>query len=495
MHTGLALKDSCVDCLFAAVPRQGDITMGDFWGISKFNPKLNDGLGTSVLLTNNTHGEKILSRIKNKLKKVVIVRLTKNITNVDPILLSYCNSGTVLYNLELMRRDNITLETYKKWLEAHEQTLLEEQLLNNTLLGRIYHFMPFDYNYHIGSRKIYDEYCKSNNIVPKKAIIHYFEFRNDSPIVKPWDAYEYFYENKRNTIFSADLLEIYKKWWDYALHLEPQDLLPIIDKAKSNKYARSIRLDRDKWRTYSDTFKYLAISNLLLLNSDEKMYLANMFISKGYKHIAIYGDTEITKVLCKILKDTEVKIDYIVENAAKPVSGFKTVNRNPADYPDCDVMLIADIYYYNEIKTKLEKLQVPFPFYNAAEFIQSLPAVEGDGVSKIKAQIRHLNEQIVAGNTENKRLSEQLAASAKNEAVLSEKVSMLTQANVAAEKKLNALSVKVTELSGERDRLTCERNTANAELQSVQNSLSFKLGRFITFIPRKIRDAFKKLKK
>lgn len=73
MHTGIALKDSCVDCLFAAVPRQGDITMGDFWGISKFNPKLNDGLGTSVLLINNTHGEKILSRIKNKLKKVVIV--------------------------------------------------------------------------------------------------------------------------------------------------------------------------------------------------------------------------------------------------------------------------------------------------------------------------------------------------------------------------------------------------------------------------------------
>lgn len=60
-------------CKFAAVPRQGDITMGDFWGISKFNPKLNDGLGTSVLLTNNTHGEKILSHIKNKLKKVVIV--------------------------------------------------------------------------------------------------------------------------------------------------------------------------------------------------------------------------------------------------------------------------------------------------------------------------------------------------------------------------------------------------------------------------------------
>ena len=199
--------------------------------------------------------------------------------------------------------------------------------------------------------------------------------------------------------------------------------------------------------------------------------------------------------LMKILKDTEVKIDYIVENASKPVPGFKTVNRNPADYPDCDVMLIADIYNFKDIKVKLEKLKVPFPFYNAAAFIQSLPAVEGDGVSKIKAQIRHLNEQIVAGNTENKRLSEQLAASAKNEAVLSEKVSTLTQANVAAEKKLNALSVKVTELSGERDRLTCERNTANAELCSVQNSLSFRLGRFITFIPRKVREAFKKLKK
>ena len=56
------------------------------------------------------------------------------------------------------------------------------------------------------------------------------------------------------------------------------------------------------------------------------------------------------------------------------------------------------------------------------------------------------------------------------------------------------LNNKVDELSSEKDRLKNERNAADAELRSVQNSFSFKFGRAVTFIPRKIRDSFKNKK-
>lgn len=73
MHSGLALKGSCTECKFAATPRQGDISIGDFWGISKFDTTLNDGLGTSVLLINNSVGKALFNTVKNKFKKVVQV--------------------------------------------------------------------------------------------------------------------------------------------------------------------------------------------------------------------------------------------------------------------------------------------------------------------------------------------------------------------------------------------------------------------------------------
>lgn len=68
MHSGLVLKDVCGDCPFAAVPRQGDISTGDFWGISKHDPALNDNLGTSVTLINNEKGKAFFEKMKKNAK-------------------------------------------------------------------------------------------------------------------------------------------------------------------------------------------------------------------------------------------------------------------------------------------------------------------------------------------------------------------------------------------------------------------------------------------
>lgn len=63
----ISLRDGCEDCEFCGMRRQGDLTVGDFWRVEEYDPGLNDGRGTSVVLVNNERGRKILNRIKGSL--------------------------------------------------------------------------------------------------------------------------------------------------------------------------------------------------------------------------------------------------------------------------------------------------------------------------------------------------------------------------------------------------------------------------------------------
>lgn len=51
---------------------------------------------------------------------------------------------------------------------------------------------------------------------------------------------------------------------------------------------------------------------------------------------------------------------------------------------------------------------------------------------------------------------------------------------------------EINTLTQENDGLSYQLNTANYELDNIKNSFSFKVGRFITWLPRKIRELFKK---
>lgn len=64
----LCLNKSCAHCPFAKLPRQGDITLGDFWGIDKYSKKLNDKKGTSAVLINSPKGKSYINYIKAKTK-------------------------------------------------------------------------------------------------------------------------------------------------------------------------------------------------------------------------------------------------------------------------------------------------------------------------------------------------------------------------------------------------------------------------------------------
>lgn len=61
------LRPSCYECKAKEI-KLSDITLGDFWGIQKVAPEMNDGKGTSLILIRTEIGERLFQRIESALK-------------------------------------------------------------------------------------------------------------------------------------------------------------------------------------------------------------------------------------------------------------------------------------------------------------------------------------------------------------------------------------------------------------------------------------------
>ena len=57
---------SCAECRYRKLPRIADITLGDYWGISKYHPEMNDNKGTSVVLLNTAPGSMLFESVADK---------------------------------------------------------------------------------------------------------------------------------------------------------------------------------------------------------------------------------------------------------------------------------------------------------------------------------------------------------------------------------------------------------------------------------------------
>ena len=69
----MACRKSCGNCKFNRLPRQGDYTLADFWGIGEKYPGLDDGKGTSLVLLNNDKAAKHFEKIKGTFKTYALV--------------------------------------------------------------------------------------------------------------------------------------------------------------------------------------------------------------------------------------------------------------------------------------------------------------------------------------------------------------------------------------------------------------------------------------
>lgn len=61
--SNIFLRPSCYSCHFREGRAGSDITLGDFWGIEKISPELDDDKGLSLVIVNNKQGDDLLRAI------------------------------------------------------------------------------------------------------------------------------------------------------------------------------------------------------------------------------------------------------------------------------------------------------------------------------------------------------------------------------------------------------------------------------------------------
>ena len=63
----LSTRPHCQVCHYSTLPRQGDVTLGDFWGVSRYVPEYSDGRGTSIISANSRKGLAAVESIEHRL--------------------------------------------------------------------------------------------------------------------------------------------------------------------------------------------------------------------------------------------------------------------------------------------------------------------------------------------------------------------------------------------------------------------------------------------
>ena len=83
-------RKSCYKCSFSSLPRVGEITIGDFWGIDKYNSEIYDSKGTSLIFVNNDKGKNVIDNI-NKESISILNEMELNIIGFHPNTAGFFN--------------------------------------------------------------------------------------------------------------------------------------------------------------------------------------------------------------------------------------------------------------------------------------------------------------------------------------------------------------------------------------------------------------------
>lgn len=111
-------------------------------------------------------------------------------------------------------------------------------------------------------------------------------------------------------------------------------------------------------------------------------------------------------------------------------------------------------------------------------------------------ELKNPNRLIRISSTESLTLAslvEKLTWNRKQKSLLEKEVKQASE-TVNNTEIIDSLTKEEAKLKKQNEQLKKQLNDSNHELNSIRNSLSFKLGRLITWLPRKIRDLFRKNK-
>ncbi len=84
----LTLNECCSDCRFTGMPRVADVTVGDFWGVDKYDKSLNDGKGLSIVLINSQKASDVFEKLhffKQEVPLEFVVKYNPNILSATKV--------------------------------------------------------------------------------------------------------------------------------------------------------------------------------------------------------------------------------------------------------------------------------------------------------------------------------------------------------------------------------------------------------------------------
>lgn len=117
---------ACADCTSNRMPRQGDLTIGDFWKIGTFDQSLNDNKGTSLILINNQKGEDFFKNLKPFMTKVKEAPLSTAIMGNRSLEHSYpMNKNREMFFKNFKNMNIDTLQTACLSNRIYEQEFIE----------------------------------------------------------------------------------------------------------------------------------------------------------------------------------------------------------------------------------------------------------------------------------------------------------------------------------------------------------------------------------
>lgn len=124
LEGNLFMRPSCHECRYKSLPRHADITLGDFWGIEKVRPDLDQDKGTSIFMLNTEKGKKTFESIK---ERIVFEKMKLN----DIYLGNTALTQRVLLTKKQQKMREIFFKNYK---EKDFENLVLELLYQNRIV-------------------------------------------------------------------------------------------------------------------------------------------------------------------------------------------------------------------------------------------------------------------------------------------------------------------------------------------------------------------------
>lgn len=122
----LYLRSSCYECKFKGLHRRSDITLGDFWGLDKILPCMDDDKGTSLVIVQTQKGRALFDPACDELKVIEVDALSSVARNGAALQSSAKNPKRKKF-FDKLQEENV-LNLIERYTRKNKWTIIKSRI-------------------------------------------------------------------------------------------------------------------------------------------------------------------------------------------------------------------------------------------------------------------------------------------------------------------------------------------------------------------------------